>query len=204
MRLNRNLRHGVLNFLKFVRQVWNLGRNLGQFGRSRLLNSRVTILYPQSTTMASAPNPHAEDYYEVLGVSKNAEEGEIKRAYKKLALKYHPDKNPDDQAGAEALFKKVSEAYDVLSDPQKRSAYDTYGKAAFEGGSAPPGPSHANYGFQSFPGGFQKASFSTGGPGMRFQFRSASDIFNEFFGGRDPFASFDDDPFFSSARGRMG
>lgn len=73
------------------------------------------------------------DYYEVLGVSRNATSDDLKKAYRKLAVKYHPDKNPDDKA-AEEKFKEVSEAYDILSDDQKRAAYDRYGHAAFAGG----------------------------------------------------------------------
>eukprot|EP00282_Hemiselmis_andersenii_P036628 CAMPEP_0169434252 /NCGR_PEP_ID=MMETSP1042-20121227/4433_1 /TAXON_ID=464988 /ORGANISM="Hemiselmis andersenii, Strain CCMP1180" /LENGTH=67 /DNA_ID=CAMNT_0009544821 /DNA_START=167 /DNA_END=367 /DNA_ORIENTATION=- len=63
---------------------------------------------------------HSNDYYEVLGVPRGASEADIKRAYKKLALRWHPDKNPDDRDGAEANFKRVSEAYDVLTDPTKK------------------------------------------------------------------------------------
>jgi len=63
------------------------------------------------------------DYYEVLGVQKNASEAEIKKAYRRLAMKHHPDRNPDDQS-AEANFKEAKEAYEVLADAQKRSAYD--------------------------------------------------------------------------------
>jgi molecular chaperone DnaJ len=72
----------------------------------------------------------AEDYYSVLGVSRSADEAELKKAYRKLAMQYHPDKNPDD-AVAEKKFKEISEAYDTLKDPQKRAAYDRYGHEAY-------------------------------------------------------------------------
>ncbi len=68
------------------------------------------------------------DYYEVLGVSKNANSKEIKKAYRKIAIKYHPDKNPDDKS-AEEKFKEAAEAYDVLSDTEKRQRYDQFGHA---------------------------------------------------------------------------
>src|SRR5437773_2075488 len=71
------------------------------------------------------------DYYEVLAVDRSAGEEDIKKAYRKLALKYHPDKNPGDKAAEEA-FKEIGEAYEALSDPQKRAAYDQYGHAAFD------------------------------------------------------------------------
>src|ERR1700681_877246 len=73
------------------------------------------------------------DYYEVLGVQKTVAQEEIKRAYRKLAVKFHPDKNPDD-AHAEEKFKELGEAYDVLMDDEKRAAYDRYGHAAFSQG----------------------------------------------------------------------
>ena len=75
-----------------------------------------------------------KDYYELLGINRNAGEEEIKKAYRKLALQHHPDRNPGDKQ-AEEKFKEVSEAYSVLSDPHKRSQYDQFGHAAFgEGG----------------------------------------------------------------------
>jgi len=73
------------------------------------------------------------DYYEVLGVSRNASQEEIKRAFRELALKYHPDRNPHNRKEAEEKFKEISEAYEVLSDPQKRKLYDTYGHAGLSG-----------------------------------------------------------------------
>ncbi len=76
------------------------------------------------------------DYYEVLGVSRTAGDDELKRAYRKLALKWHPDKNPDNRAEAEERFKEISEAYQVLADPERRAAYDRFGHAAFEQGGA--------------------------------------------------------------------
>jgi molecular chaperone DnaJ len=103
------------------------------------------------------------DYYETLGVAKTADEKDLKSAFRKLAVQFHPDKNPGDKE-AEARFKEISEAYDVLKDPQKRAAYDRFGHAAFENG----GP---------------------GGPGFNGDFaQSMSDmfdtIFDEFLGGR--------------------
>src|SRR5215212_9565115 len=75
------------------------------------------------------------DYYEVLGVERTATAEEVKRSYRKLAVQFHPDKNPDD-AGAEEKFKELGEAYDVLMDPDKRAAYDRFGHAAFSQGTS--------------------------------------------------------------------
>merc|ERR1719281_279045 len=82
---------------------------------------------PDQPGSASA-NVESDDYYVVLGVSRQATDAEIAKAYKKLALKYHPDKNPDDKEQAEEAFKRISEAYDVLRDPEKRKNYDQFGK----------------------------------------------------------------------------
>ena len=73
-----------------------------------------------------------EDYYGILGVAKNASSAEIKKAYRKKAIQYHPDKNPGDKT-AESNFKKAAEAYEVLSDPNKKSKYDQFGHSAFDG-----------------------------------------------------------------------
>ena len=85
------------------------------------------------------------DYYELLGVAKNASADEVKKAYRKLAMQHHPDRNPGDKS-AEQKFKDLSEAYDVLKDDQKRAAYDRFGHAAFEGGRGP-GGNPGDFGF---------------------------------------------------------
>lgn len=98
------------------------------------------------------------DYYEVLGVDRSAAEADIKKAYRRMAMKHHPDRNPDN-AEAEAKFKEVQEAYDILSDSQKRAAYDQYGHAGVDG------------------------NMSAGGPGGRGFGDIFGDVFGDFFGG---------------------
>ncbi|MEO0547889.1 MAG: molecular chaperone DnaJ [Pseudomonadota bacterium] len=107
-----------------------------------------------------------QDYYDTLGVSRDADEKALKSAFRKQAMKYHPDRNPDD-AAAEAKFKEVGEAYEALKDPQKRAAYDRFGHAAFENGGGGGGP---------FGGG--GSPFGGGGVGDIFE-----DIFGEMMGG---------------------
>ena len=97
------------------------------------------------------------DYYEVLGVIKSASADEIKKAYRKLALKYHPDRNKGDKA-AETKFKEASEAYHVLSDKGRRNNYDQFGHAAFEGTSGRGGFSNFDFSFLLNP---SSKSFST-------------------------------------------
>ena len=106
------------------------------------------------------------DYYEVLGVEKNASDAEIKKAYRKLAMKYHPDQNPGDKT-AEEKFKEINEAYEVLSDADKKARYDQYGFAGVDPNFNP------NAGFGGFGGG----GFSG--------FGDFSDIFGDFFGVKD-------------------
>src|SRR5216683_2430767 len=116
------------------------------------------------------------DYYETLGVKREASEDEIKKAYRKLARQYHPDRNPGDKQ-AETNFKEVQDAYDILSDKQKRGQYDQFGFAgpnAFAG-SGPSG--RAGPGSQTFRWG----QGDTGG--FTFEGGDASDLFRQFFGG---------------------
>src|SRR5512139_1100654 len=92
------------------------------------------------------------DYYDVLGVRKGASEADIKKAFRKMARKYHPDVNPGDKA-AEQKFKELNEAYEVLSDTKKRQQYDQFGHAAFDQTSGPGAGQQAGYGFEGFGGG---------------------------------------------------
>lgn len=112
------------------------------------------------------------DYYEVLGVSKNASDDEIKKAYRKLAFKYHPDRNPGDKE-AEAKFKEATEANEVLSDKQKRARYDQFGHAGVGGNSSSGNP-------------FNSGSYSSNGQNFSFDFGGGDgnldDIFSTLFG----------------------
>ncbi|OSQ40452.1 molecular chaperone DnaJ [Thalassospira mesophila] len=109
-----------------------------------------------------------QDYYALLGVSKDASAAELKAAYRKMAVKYHPDKNPDDSV-AEAKFKEVSEAYEVLKDAEKRAAYDRFGHAAFEqGGGGGGGPfGGGGFGGGGFADVFDEIFGAMGGGGRR-------------------------------------
>merc|ERR1712079_513677 len=128
-----------------------------------------------------------KDYYTILGVSRGASDDEIKKAYRKLALKYHPDKNQS--PGAEERFKEIGEAYDVLSDGKKKQIYDQFGEEGLKGGMGA-GPQGGGGGMPNFGNG-QGFSYSYHGDPRA--------TFSQFFGGSNPFASF-----FTANPGGMG
>ena len=134
-------------------------------------------------------SPENLDYYELLGLNGSATQEEVKKAYRKLALKFHPDKNKDNPE-AESMFKLISRAYDVLSDPEKKQVYDRYGVEGLEGGAHRRNvdPGFSGHQFQHFPH-FQP-----------FMFRSPDEVFKDFFGSSFPFG---DDPFFSGAHSKF-
>ena len=130
-------------------------------------------------------NMSETDYYKVLGVDKKASSSEIKKAYRKLAMKYHPDHAKDDK-GAEEKFKKISEAYAVLSDSEKRKQYDTFGADGFQQRFSQEDIfRNFDFGdiFREF--GFNSSGFSTGDGGFRFSFGGGAP-FGSGFGGRRP------------------
>jgi DnaJ-class molecular chaperone len=137
----------------------------------------------------------ARDFYDTLGVKKGASEDEIRRAYRKLARQYHPDRNPGDKE-AEAKFKEVQEAYDILSDKTKRAQYDRFGEAGLGAGFQSAG--------QNSPGGFQFRW--GGGPGGSQQMdpNQAADLFRQFFGGGGGEGFSSEEVFGQQPRGRRG
>ncbi|CAO3613742.1 unnamed protein product [Cunninghamella blakesleeana] len=138
-----------------------------------------------------------KNYYDILGVSKTADDNEIKKAYRKQALKWHPDRNKDNVEKAKEKFQEVSEAFEVLSDKNRRTIYDQFGEEGLKGGGSsgggPSGFSSAGGfpggGFGGFPGGGSTFTFTSGVPGggggmpnfQGFQPSSADDIFKQFF-----------------------
>jgi len=122
-------------------------------------------------------------YYEILGVPKGANEQEIKKAYRKLALQWHPDKNPTNKSEAENKFKQIAEAYEVLSDKTKRSVYDREGADGLKrGGGGGPTRRSTTTRHGGTPFDFH--------PHFDYNFRSPFDVFRDFFAGYDPFAEF--------------
>ncbi len=124
------------------------------------------------------------DYYNILGISKSASADEIKKAYRKQAVEWHPDKHKDNKEEAERRFKEINEAYQVLSDKEKRSAYDQYGHAAFS-----PGGGGNPFGGTNRQGPFTYTYSTSGGanPFAGFDFGDPFEIFNQFFGGGSSF-----------------
>ncbi len=125
--------------------------------------------------------PTKRDYYDILAIQKSATDKEIKAAYRKQALKWHPDKNPDKKKEAEEKFKEINEAYQVLSDPQKRQHYDQFGHSAFD----PRGGMGGNpfSGAQSGPFTWTYTTGSGSNPFEGMDFGDPFDIFESFFGG---------------------
>lgn len=124
-----------------------------------------------------------KDYYNILKVSRSASDEDLKRAYKRLALFWHPDKNPSNKHEAEAKFKQISEAYDVLSDPQKRQIYDLYGEETLKSGKIPPPTPQATTSSSAYSPvyqHFQRQHANTSN--FKFKARTAEDIYAEFFG----------------------
>lgn len=120
----------------------------------------------------------AKDYYAILNIKRDADEKEIKRAYRKLAKKYHPDTNPNNKE-AEQKFKEVTEAYNVLSDPEKKKKYDQYGSAAFDGNF-----SHGFNASDFYGNHFHEQTFHDGSNGFHFHFsgNADDDMFDDLFG----------------------
>ncbi|XP_023168745.1 dnaJ homolog subfamily B member 6 isoform X1 [Drosophila hydei] len=123
------------------------------------------------------------DYYKVLDVARTATDGEVKKAYRKLALKWHPDKNPDNLEEANKRFRELSEAYEVLSDEKKRRIYDEYGKDGL--GDRAQSRTHARHHYNTHD--FDDFDIMGGFP---FVFRPPEEVFREFFGVNSPFADF--------------
>jgi DnaJ-class molecular chaperone len=125
-----------------------------------------------------------KDLYKVLGVAKSASQDEIKKAYRKLAIEYHPDKNKTKEA--EDKFKEINQAYEVLGNEQKRKQYDQFGSASFENGGRGAGGPFGGFGGQQGP--FTYTYTTNGGQGFDFGgFSDPFDIFEQFFGGASPF-----------------
>lgn len=133
------------------------------------------------------------DYYRTLDVPKGATVEQIKKAYRKLALKWHPDKNPTNKDEATRRFRDISEAYEVLSDDKKRKTYDRYGKDGVRNGGPSPSPSHHHhFGGGGGGGAHHSAGFDDDFFFSHHTFRDPNDVFREFFGG-DPLAELLDD-----------
>eukprot|EP00644_Phytophthora_capsici_P014696 jgi/Phyca11/555816/estExt2_Genewise1Plus.C_PHYCAscaffold_780099 len=125
--------------------------------------------------MQNPTHLESDDYFEVLGLRRSASAADVKKAYRKLAVQWHPDKNRSNPR-AEEFFKKISEAYEVLSDREKRKVYEDFGKPGLDTNTPPDHRDNEHFGFHGF--------------GTRFSSQRARDIFDAFFGGQDPFEAF--------------
>lgn len=126
--------------------------------------------------------PTKRDYYEILGVKKGASDAEVKAAYRKMALKWHPDRNQDKKEAAEKEFKEINEAYQILSDPQKKQTYDQFGHAAFDPASGMGGNPFGG-GFQQGPFSYTYKTYGNAGSQQGFDGGDPFEIFEQFFGG---------------------
>ncbi len=142
--------------------------------------------YTPPPNRAKIPPMAKKDYYEVLGVSRGASADEIKRAHRKLVRKYHPDVNKEDKQ-AEEKFKEVQEAYDILSDPQKRKNYDQFGHAGVGAAPGGPGAPGGGPGFDPFAEAFRQSRQRGGGRGQSYSWRVDPNVDVEDFGGAEGF-----------------
>lgn len=170
---------------------------------STLLLSYVPAVNAKRKTKSSPKQFQSDDYYEVLGLSKNANQKDIKKSYRKLALQYHPDKVKDekDKEESENIFVAVNEAYAVLSDDEKKKIYDRYGKQGLEVHERGGDPEASGFGFNSGGSGFGFNGFNQAGGSHQYRYSGGPNgagfdphkIFEQFFGGSG--MNFGNDPF---------
>ncbi|KAL5975611.1 hypothetical protein ACLOJK_019936 [Asimina triloba] len=162
-------------FCAFIRRFWH--PRLLFSGRPHLkfeINQKRVMGVLEAETLLPMKHKMGVDYYNILKVNRNATDDDLRKSYRRLAMTWHPDKNPSNKKEAEAKFKQISEAYEVLSDPEKRAIYDQHGEEGLKG-VPPPGSGS----------GFSR-SYTTKPSHSQFSPRAAEDIFAEFFG-KSPF-----------------
>lgn len=142
------------------------------------------ITGPQAAATAAAVTSSRPDPYETLGVGRDADEHELKKAYRRLAVRHHPDKNPDNPDEAERLFKEIGESYAILSDPDTRAAFDRHGWAGVDAAQSGVGTSGAGFGGSSGATNFNFNNGMNMGGGL-----DPRKLFEQFFGGSSPFNS---------------
>jgi DnaJ-class molecular chaperone len=148
-------------------------------GQSAIQKLRVQASFVSFTSLFDLMG---RDFYAILGVPRNADAAALKKAYRKLAMKWHPDKNPNNVAEAQAKFQDISEAYDVLNDPKKRQLFDQYGEEGLRVDGPPPPPDMGGSGFSAGPnmGGF--GNFGGSQYEYRFSQQQAEELFRNIFG----------------------